>query len=70
METTTLKMVESERKPSALSIADTAYEFGVNRQLISKLVAQGKIKSIRLGQRRIVIPMAEINHILEHGLPE
>lgn len=50
----------------ALSYAELAEAMGVTSKHIGNLVQRGKIKPIRLGAR-CLIPMAEVERILEEG---
>ena len=48
----------------AYSIEEAAAALGISRCLAYELVRQGKIPSIRLGERRLIVPVAALNRML------
>lgn len=42
--------------PLAYSVAEAAQELGVSTSLVYKLVRQKELPSVRLGDRRLVVP--------------
>lgn len=48
----------------AISVAEASEVLGVSRNLMYKMVHEGIIPSIRLGERRIVIPLATLDQYL------
>ena len=57
-----------ERKSRLVySVPQTAHELGVCERLVWKLIAQQKIRSIKIGLRRTGIPASEIQRIVAEG---
>ena len=48
-------------------IKDAASYLGVSDRHIWRLIDEGKIKSIRLGTRRVMIPDQEIRRVAQEG---
>lgn len=42
--------------------------FGISLTLTRKLIKNGQIKAIRMGERRWIIPVGEMERILKEGL--
>lgn len=55
--------VQEERK--AYSIEETARILGTSSALIRKLVKNGTLKHVRLGERRILIPIDVIDNLIK-----
>ena len=56
--------MENDNTKKTCTVEEAAKILGIGRGLAYELVAQGKIPHLRLG-RRIVIPIAALNRILE-----
>lgn len=57
-----------QRQPRLVySIPQTAHQLGVSERLVWKLIAQQKIKSIKISLRRTGIPASEIERIVAEG---
>jgi excisionase family DNA binding protein len=41
-------------KPRLLSIKQAVYELGVSRTAVYELIAAGKIKTVKIGRRRLI----------------
>ena len=52
----------------ALSRRDTADALGVSLRTVDYLLERGSLRGQRIG-RRVVIPKAEIDRLLHHGVP-
>jgi excisionase family DNA binding protein len=50
----TMKFKESQTAPRLLSIHQAAHELGVCRTVVYELLRDGKIKSVKIGRRRLV----------------
>lgn len=59
---------ETLRKPSVLSVTETAFELNISVSLVRKLIKDGRIQALRIGERRLVVPTRVIDQILESGL--
>lgn len=57
-------MQESGGKRRAVSPEQGFYELGISRALGYKLIKDGTIKAVRLGKRRLLIPVAELERLL------
>ena len=55
--------IQEERK--AYSIEETARILGTSSALIRKLVKNGTLKHVRLGERRILIPIDVIDDLIK-----
>lgn len=53
-----------------MSIPEFSKEYGISRSLGCKLAREGKIPVIRLGDKRIMVPVAAAEHMLEKALKE
>ena len=49
------------------SIPQTAHELGICERLVWKLIAQQKIKSIKIGLRRTGVPASEVARVAAEG---
>lgn len=58
--------VEGERR--AFKRQEAARKWGVSESLVIKLDTAGKIKTIRIGARKLV-PYDEIDRVLREGVP-
>lgn len=47
-----------------LTVAEAAKSIGISRNLAYELVRQGQIPSLRLGQKRVVVPRAALEEFL------
>ena len=57
-----------QRKPRLVySIPQSAHELGVCERTVWKLIAQQKIRSIKIGLRRTGIPATELERIAAEG---
>ena len=56
-------MKMSEEKPRAVSIVEAAHIFGLSRASLYRLIAQKKLKTLKIGGRRFV-PVAAIDELL------
>ncbi len=52
---------------TALGMAETAGAFGISRDVLDKAIREGRLRSIKIGERRL-IPASEIERICEEGL--
>jgi excisionase family DNA binding protein len=57
----------SDQRNRALSIADAAKALTVSERTIWRLIESGTLKSVRVSERRRVIPAPEIDRILAGG---
>jgi excisionase family DNA binding protein len=53
----------SEEKPRAVSIIGAAHICGLSRATVYRLIAQKKLKTLKIGGRRLV-PIAAIDDLL------
>jgi len=56
-------------KRLCITVPEAAEMLGISRNFAYQLVREGKLPSIRFG-KRILIPRAALEKILEEGLPE
>lgn len=49
----------------AYSVEEAAKALGIGRCLCYELVRQGRIPALRLGERRLVVPRAALERLLE-----
>jgi len=54
-----------DRKSLTVSVAMAAELLGISRNLAYKLVKNGDIPSIKLGKRRILIPIVALSNIIK-----
>lgn len=47
-----------------LTVPETAKVLGISRNMAYALVREGRIPAIRLGERRLVVPVAAIEQLL------
>lgn len=40
---------------------------GLSKPYVYKLIEAGKIKAVRIGPRRLLIPVGEVERLLQHG---
>lgn len=40
---------------------------GISEPTVYRLIKNGKIRTVKIGPRRILIPMGEVNRILQNG---
>jgi excisionase family DNA binding protein len=50
----------------ALRIKDAAQAYGISRSLIYKMMADGRLRTVKIGKRRL-IPVAAIEALFEGG---
>ncbi len=50
------------------SIKSVSEETGISRRTIGRLIANGKLKGVRLSERRIGIPSDEAQRLVTHGV--
>ena len=55
--------MESDRL--AVSVEQARRQLGLSRGLMYEAIHSGQIPSIRIGRRRIIIPLAALNRLLE-----
>lgn len=56
----------AEDAPLAYSLGEVAKQLGdVSRDTVERLIASGRLKTVRVGPRRIVVPRAELVRFLE-----
>ena len=60
-----MQMSESDRL--VMSVEEAGKKLGISRQLAYALARSGAIPAIRLGQRRLVVPVAALGKMLEGG---
>lgn len=53
----------------ALGVAETAALLGVSRTTVHALLRSGRLRSVKIGARRL-IPVAEVERLLEQGTAE
>jgi excisionase family DNA binding protein len=56
-------MTMSEEKPRAVSIVEAAHICGLSRATLYRLISQKKLKTLKIGGRRLV-PIAAIDDLL------
>ena len=56
-------MTMSEEKPRAVSILEAVHICGLSRATLYKLISQKKLKTLKIGGRRLV-PIAAIDDLL------
>lgn len=61
-------MTETTSRQRVYSIPRTAEELGVCDKTIRRLIADGKIKAVRLSVRRLGIPASELDRIVAEGV--
>lgn len=61
-------MEEPTERPHVYSIARSARTLDLSTRTITRLIAASKIKSIRISERRIGIPIEEIERIARQGV--
>lgn len=54
----------SKQQPLAVSIKKAGEMLGVGYSLTRKLVKQGAIPAIRLGEKRLVVPVAALEELI------
>jgi len=54
-----------EEMPLAVTIEKAARLLGISRNLAYKLVKEGKIPSLKMGQKRLLVPLAKLEKMLE-----
>ena len=59
-----------EEKRLVFTVEETARLLGISRNLAYELAAQGKLGAVRIGQRRLVVPKAALERLLEVGTQE
>ncbi len=64
-------METQSKSKLVLSVEETAIALSIGHCLCRKLIKQGKIPSIRLGERRLVVPRYALERMLLQGsVPE
>ena len=56
---------KSETRHLAVSPDQAAAMLGIGRNLVYKMIKTGEIQAIRLGERRLLIPIVGLNRLLE-----
>ncbi len=51
-------------EPLALSLQDGAASLAISLASLKRLIADGRLRTVRLGRRRVVIPVDELKRIL------
>jgi excisionase family DNA binding protein len=46
-------------------VPDLAKAMGVSKSLIYKLIASGELNAVRVGERRLIIPVGEVDRLLQ-----
>lgn len=59
--------MEGETQPITVSVDTAVQLMGLKRTRIYELINGGHLKTVKIGNRRLV-HMSSINHLLEHGL--
>lgn len=65
-----MQRCESSLERKTLGVEETARVLGISPFLARKLVKNGTIPHIRLGERRILIPVAAIDELLKNGIQQ
>lgn len=56
---------KQETRVIAVSPNQAARMIGVGRNLVYQMIKAGEIRAIRLGERRLLVPLSELNRLLE-----
>ena len=54
----------SELKPLSVNVETAAKLLGISRNLAYRLAAEGKIPTVKIGDRRLVVPYAVLEQML------
>lgn len=65
MATATAEPVERQ----TLTVDEAATYLGISRWLAFELVKRGELPTVRIGQRRLVVPRAALDRMLEGAAP-
>jgi len=65
-----MEMTNLTNDRKGYSPEETARALGISSSLTRKLIKNGTIKSIRLGERRIIVPATVLDRLLEEGLAQ
>jgi excisionase family DNA binding protein len=57
-------------KRLCVTVPEAAEMLGISRNFGYKLVREGKLPVIRLGEKRLVIPIAALDRMLEEGVEQ
>jgi excisionase family DNA binding protein len=52
---------------SAISVEEAGRRLGISRDLAYRLVRSGEIPSLRLGRKRVVVPVVQLEALLTGG---
>lgn len=58
-------MREIEEKPLAVTIEKAGRLLGISRNLAYQMAKEGKIPTIKLGEKRLLVPMVKLEQMLE-----
>lgn len=56
---------QAEQKPLAVSIEQAGRMFGISRNLAYQMARSGELPTVKMGQRRLVVPLAALERLLE-----
>lgn len=56
-----------ETKPLAVSLEQAGQMLGISRGLAYQMAKTGELPTVRIGQRRLVVPLASLEAMLENG---
>lgn len=51
----------------AVNISETAKLLGISRDLVYQLIHEGRLRAVSVGKRRRLVPLSEIERLLEDG---
>jgi len=55
---------EIEQKPLAVTIERAGQLLGISRNLAYQMAKEGKIPTVKLGERRLLVPMVKLEEML------
>lgn len=61
-------MVNTKIERKGYNMEETARALGISVSLARKLIRNGTIQHVRLGERRIIVPAVVLDKLLEDGL--
>ena len=61
-----MEVLEKER-PLVYSVAEAAEACSVSKVLMYQMIREGRIFAVRLSKRRLVVPRAKLERLLEEG---
>lgn len=56
-----------ETKPLAVSLEQAGQMLGISRGLAYQMAKTGELPTVRIGQRRLVVPLASLEQLLQNG---